>query len=285
MSNLLDFIKAHYHWFIFLVLEVISLIMLFQGSSYHSAAWLSTANSIAGSLYDVESKVNQYFHFQHLNEELTMRNAYLEHEVQRLADKIDDEHGDSIIKALSSEATLQGFNMIPAKVVQNSVSLADNLITIDKGEADGVKRDMGVICGKGVVGIVYLTGPHYSVVIPALSTRSSISCVIQKRGYFGYLHWDGGASNMAYVDDVPRHAHFKLYDRVVTSGYSSVFPPGIAVGKIMHVLNSADGLSFRLQVQLYTDFANLRDVCVIDNAPMKERLEILRAAHDSLRNE
>jgi rod shape-determining protein MreC len=49
------------------------------------------------------------------------------------------------------------------------------------------------------------------------------------------------------------------------------------------VLNSVDGLSYSLQVQLYTDFANVRDVCVIDDTPMRERLQILRAAQDSLR--
>ena len=87
---------------------------------------------------------------------------------------------------------------------------------------------------------------------------------------------------MAYVDDIPRHARFKLYDRVVTSGYSSVFPPGIAVGKIRHVYNSSDGLSYRLQVHLYTDFSRLRNVCVIDDDHIQERLDILRAAQDSL---
>jgi rod shape-determining protein MreC len=120
------------------------------------------------------------------------------------------------------------------------------------------------------------------VVIPVLSSKSSISCKIEKKQYFGYLRWNGGASNLAYVDEVPRHAHFKLYERVVTSGYSSVFPQGIPVGKILHVFNSPDGLSYRLQVQLYTDFGNLRDVCVIDNTHMHEQLEILRAAQDSL---
>jgi len=71
---------------------------------------------------------------------------------------------------------------------------------------------------------------------------------------------------------------------VVTSGYSSVFPPGIMVGKILHVYNSADGLSYRLQVKLSTDFGNLRDVCVIDDAKMEERLEVLRAAQDSIKS-
>ena len=88
---------------------------------------------------------------------------------------------------------------------------------------------------------------------------------------------------MAYVEDVPRHARFRLYEWVETSGYSSVFPPGIAVGKILHVYNSPDGISYRLQVELSTDFGKLRDVCVIDNKPVLERLDALRAAQDSLK--
>ena len=68
-----------------------------------------------------------------------------------------------------------------------------------------------------------------------------------------------------------------------TSGYSSIFPPGIIVGQILHVYNSADGLSYRVQVRLTTDFGNLRDVCVIDNTAMEERINLLRNAEDSLR--
>ena len=55
------------------------------------------------------------------------------------------------------------------------------------------------------------------------------------------------------------------------------------VGKILHVFNSPNGLSYRLQVKLATDFGRLRDVCVIDNAGMEERLEMMRAVQDSLK--
>ena len=75
----------------------------------------------------------------------------------------------------------------------------------------------------------------------------------------------------------------KLGDYVVTSGYSAVFPPGVRVGKILHVFNSADGLSYRVMVKLSTDFGKLRDVCIIDDAAMKERLDIMRAAQDSIK--
>ncbi len=285
MRNLLDFINAHFHWFVFLLLEVMGLTLLFRHNSLQSAAFMSTANTVAAKVYEAESAVKHYFHLAHLNEELTMRNAYLEHEVQTLSEKLDEQKGDSTYRALSASSVLQGYRLTPAKVVQNSIHERDNYMTIDKGTADGVHPDMGVISGKGVVGIVYLSADHYSVVIPVLSSKSSISCMIQRRGYFGYLRWDGKASNIAYVDDVPRHARFAIGDRIVTSGYSSVFPPGIAVGKIIHVFNSADGLSYSVQVQLYTDFGNVRDVLVIDDALMHERLRILRAAQDSIKSE
>ena len=141
---------------------------------------------------------------------------------------------------------------------------------------------MGVVCGTGVVGIVYLVSEHYSVLIPVLSSVSNISCTIRSRGYFGYLHWKGGSPEEAYIDDIPRHARFKLGDVIVTSGYSSVFPPGIVVGKIKHVYNSANGLSYRLKITLSTDFGRLRDVCVINDKEMDRKLEILHAAEDSI---
>ena len=159
----------------------------------------------------------------------------------------------------------------------------DNLITIDKGTADGVKRDMGVACGTGVVGIVYMVSAHYAVVLPVLNKHSNISCAIRSRGYFGYLHWNGERSDQAFVDDIPRHAKFKKGDNIVTSGYSAMFPSGILVGKVTKIENSSDGLSYRLQVKLSTDFGKLRDVCVIDDRTAQERLQLLRAAQDSIK--
>lgn len=280
MRNLIDFIKDHYHWFLFVFLEVVGLTLLFSHNNYQYAAWFSTANTVAGMVKEGEAKVTSFFKLAKNNEELSRRNIYLEHEVQCLREELlrdgrDSMTVDNIIKP-------EEYKLIGAKVVDISVNKKDNLITINKGENDGVRRDMGVISGNGVVGIVYATTAHYSIVIPVLNSKSSISCVIENKGYIGYLHWEGGFSNMAYVDDIPRHAHFKLYERVVTSGFSSVFPAGIPVGKIIHVYNSKDGVSYRLQVQLYTDFSNLRDVYVVDNSLVQKHLEELRQLKDSI---
>lgn len=282
MRNLLEFLAKYNHWFIFLILEVVSMVLLFQYNSYQGSAWFSSANAVTGKLYEWDANVETFFSLTKVNQELTQRNAYLEQEVQKLSDSLVSVTKDSSIYHRDQFALLRNYRLIPAKVVANSVDKPGNLMTIDKGSADGIHKDMGVISGTGVVGIVYLVAEHYAIVIPVLNTKSNISCMIQNRGYFGYLRWKGGVSDLAYLEEVPRHAHFKLGDYVVTSGYSAVFPPGVRVGRILHVFNSADGLSYRVQLRLSTDFARLRDVCVIDDTAMKERLEIMRAAQDSI---
>lgn len=282
MRNLLEFLAKYNHWFVFLILEVVSMVLLFQYNSYQGSAWFSSANAVTGKLYEWDANVETFFSLTKGNQELTQRNAYLEQEVQKLSDSLVSVTKDSSIYHRDQFALLRNYRLIPAKVVANSVDKPGNLMTIDKGSADGIHKDMGVISGTGVVGIVYLVAEHYAIVIPVLNTKSNISCMIQNRGYFGYLRWKGGVSDLAYLEEVPRHAHFKLGDYVVTSGYSAVFPPGVRVGRILHVFNSADGLSYRVQLRLSTDFARLRDVCVIDDAAMKERLEIMRAAQDSI---
>ena len=67
----------------------------------------------------------------------------------------------------------------------------------------------------------------------------------------------------AYLDEIPRHAQVEEGWMVETSGHSSVFPPGIYVGKIENIENSEDGQSYKLDIHLGTDFSSLREVEVI----------------------
>lgn len=285
MHNLTEFLAKHNHWFVFLVLEVVSMVLLFRYNSYQGSVWFSSANAVTGKVYEWDSAVESYFSLSSVNSQLTQRNVLLELQVRALNDSIAHltHSQETAVERLARMTPFQGCKLLPAQVVTNTVNRYNNLITIDKGAADGVKRDMGVVCGMGVVGIVYLVSEHYSIVIPVLNGHSNISCTIQGRGYFGYLRWRGGSSQLAYLEDVPRHAHFKLGDYVVTSGYSSVFPSGVMVGKVLHVFNSADGLSYRVQVKLSTDFARLRDVCLVDDSALQERIDLMRAAQDSIK--
>ena len=283
MRNLLEFLSKYYHWLLFLVLEVVSIILLFQYNSYQGSVWFSTSNAIVGKVYEVDAAIESFFSLTKVNENLTQRNFYLERQVNQLRRLYADMTSDTTAAEKAELEFLSRYELIPAKVVSNSIDRTDNLMTIDRGRKDGVEVDMGVACGNGVVGVVYLVSDHYSVVMPVLNYHSRISCSIRHRGYFGYLKWSGGDASIAYVEDVPRHAKFKRGDWVETSGYSSIFPPGVLVGKIVEVYNSRDGLSYKLKVQLTTDFGNVRDVCVISDKGIAERTRLMEAARDSMR--
>ncbi len=279
MRNLIEFLTAKYHWLLFVLLEAASIVLLFSYNNYQGSVWFSSANAVSGKCFELTSKITSYFGLQDINQQLTERNTALELQLNSLKAELSKYKKDSML--VKSEVP-PAFKSINARVVQNSINKHDNLLTIDKGTTDGVKKDMAVVSGNGAVGIIYIAGLHYSVVLPITNSHSNLSCTIRNRGYFGYLNWPGQDSQYAYVEDIPRHANYRNGDIIETSGYSSVFPAGITVGRILHTFNSPDGLSYRVKVKLATNFANLHDVCVIDNSLMQEQLNLLHAAQDSL---
>lgn len=284
MKNLLDFIYRHHHWLLFLLLEAVSFTLLFSSTSYQGSVWFSTANAAAGKLYEWTSAVESFFTLNAVNEQLTRRNFYMERQLSQLRRLYGEAAAKSDSVVGSELQKLDEYQTVSAKVVSSELHKPDNMMTIDKGRSDGVREGMGVACGNGIVGVTYLTSDHYSVVIPVLNVKSSrISCAIRGHGYFGVLRWDGKDAAYAYVEDIPRHARFKRGDWVETNGYSTIFPPGVLVGQIREVYNSRDGLSYRLKVRLSTDFGNLRNVVVITDQTIAERMRLMQAARDSLK--
>lgn len=282
MRNLLEFLAKYNHWFVFLLLEVVSAVLLFRFNTYQGSVWVSTANAVVGKVYEWNSAVESFFSLTRVNEELSVRNFYLERQVSQLGRLYGELTRDTTFVERNGLKLLSQYKLIQAKVIDNTLDNPYNLMTINRGRLDGVKPDMGVACGNGIVGIVFLVSDHYSVVMPVLNVKSRISCTIRNRGYVGYLQWYGGDPSVAYVEDIPRHARFRRGDWVVTSGYSSIFPAGVLVGKIVQVYNSRDGLSYRLKVQLTTNFGDLRDVYVISDNTVAERVRLLNEATDSL---
>lgn len=283
MHNLLEFLQKHHHWFLFVVLEVISLVLLFQYNSYQGSVWLSSANAVSGKVNEGRAEVESFFSLRQMNEGLTLRNFYMERQLSQLRRLYSEATEDTAGLWAKEMSFLKQYRMIPAKVVTNELNRQDNLLTIDRGTKDGVEVGMGVACGQGVVGVTYLVSDHYAVVMPVLNIASRISCAIRGHNYFGVLRWNGKDAGVAYLEDIPRHARFKRGDWVETNGYSSIFPPGVLVGKIETVYNSDDGLSYRVKVRLSTDFGHLRDVVVVNDPTIVERTRLLQSARDSLK--
>ncbi|MBO7110009.1 MAG: rod shape-determining protein MreC [Prevotella sp.] len=282
MQNLIVFFTKNFHWLLFLFLELVCVVLLFRYNSYQGSVWVSSANAVVGKVYEWQSSVGQFFSLEERARQLTDENIALQQQLSHVRQELLDLKGDSALADSMMQDVIGELHLLPAKVVSNSLRRPDNLLTIDRGRADGVLPDMGVVSGTGLVGVVYMAGEHYSVVMPLLNVHSRVSCAIRNHGYFGYMSWDGSSATDAFMEDVPRHAQFDTGEWVETSGYSDIFPPGITIGQITAIGNSADGLSYRLRVKLNTDFSTLREVSIITDDTFPERLQLLKAARDSM---
>lgn len=271
MNSIFQFLYKHLHWIVFVALEVVCFVLLFSYNSFQGSIYLSTANRATARLVSGKDRVTSYFGLAEKNRDLVTQNAQLQQRILELEAAVSMHHLDSLAHAETMEQIHRtGYNIISAQVVDKSINKTNNYLTIDKGEAEGVKPDMGIMGVNGIVGVVYKCSKHYSLVLPILNSKSSVSCKVLGSDYFGYLRWEGGDARYAKVYDLPRYTTVEIGDTIVTSGNSTFFPSGLPVGIVEEKLPSADGLYVTLKVMLSTEFARLEHVFVMGKMDAEE---------------
>lgn len=244
--------------------------MLFRSNPYQRHVYLTTANSVVASVYNASNEVYSYFNLRQANEELNERNAQLAAELQAVREQLyDAQAAQAADTALMPQATRR-FDFIVAHVISNSVARPHNYITINRGELDGVRPEMGVIDQNGVVGIVNVVGPHSARIISVLNPNLQLSCKIKNSDNFGSLVWEGCDPEIATLIELPKHTVYQPGDTVITTGYSNIFPEGVPVGVVLDDLGHKNDNFFTLRVKLFTDFKRLSNVQVITNNQLEE---------------
>ncbi len=280
MSSLFETIRNNVHWVVLILLEGISLTLLFRYNPYQQSVWFDYATQAAGYIDEQRQQVLYYRQLKEENMRLTEENVTLQQNLRILRRKLKRQGHETTQTENMVAGELANYDLIPALVCSNSVAQRDNVILINRGKEDGVMPQQAVVSGTGVVGIVANVSRNYSLVIPVLNSRSSISCRIRGSEYFGYLHWKGGNPLVAQLDDVPAHSRVKEGDVVETSGFSNIFPEGLFVGKVIKVGYSPDGQSLQLSVNLSTDIANLVEVMVVASTEREDIDKALQGAEE-----
>lgn len=271
MNSIFQFLYKHLHWLVFVVLEIVCFVLLFSFNGFQGSIYLSTANVVSARLMVGKSRVASYFALDQTNEALAMQNAILQQRVTELEQMLGQFRLDSLSEAEAIDKVRRmGFRITPVRIVDNSINKTDNFITIDKGSADGLVPDMGVIDCAGTLGVVYKCSQHYSLVMPLLNSKSSLSCKVLGGDSFGFLKWEGGDARYAMLYDLPRYAEVQIGDTIVTSGHSVSFPEGIMVGRVAEMFPSSDGLYVTLKVLLSAGFDQLGHAFVVSKMDADE---------------
>lgn len=260
----------------FILLEVAALAILSKSSALANI-WVNRAShrTMAALWGSIES-VRNTFRLSAENDALLEQNVKISAELDKYK-LLDKQAAES--NAMPAQVN-DAFVYIPATIVKLSKNSAHNYIILNKGSEDGVEPDCGIISNKGVVGIVKAVDKHYSYGLTLMNTNVGIGGRIKGKDYLAPVVWDNRTTNGAILKDLPLHHVVNPGDTVVTSGFSTIFPPDVPIGVTGESI-IVDGSVFNTDITLFQDFVSIKYVTVAKNIE-RDEIEALEAKGEGI---
>lgn len=247
-------------FFVFLLLEMVSFWLIVRNSEFHQSSVFNSSNNVVAVLYDWNNSVAEYFKLKQINNDLAEENASLRNHLAQSQYPIGVNS-----RQISDTLLEQQYTYVASRVVNNSVNRRNNYLTINRGYLHGIESEMAVVTSQGVVGIVKDVSENYASVISILHKNSSISARIAENGYFGSVVWDGRNPQIVQLADIPNHVKLREGMVIETSGYSSMFPKGIRIGRIKSFEIGSGENFYSINVKLNVDMNAVNVVYVVKN--------------------
>ena len=274
MRDLFRFLFRIRNTLLFLILLGISFALLYSGNTHHRAEAISSSNAIAGTLFSWRKDITDYTNLKEVNQRLAAENASWRNRHSSAYAPVED-----LFVRINDTIRRQQYNYRSAKVVNSTWHKPRNFITLDKGSANGLHDDMGVIGPDGIVGVVRDVNAHFASVISVLNPDVKTSVKVRRTGHFGLLYWDTNSPVTASVVDIPKHARIHAGDTVVTMGGDGIFPSDIPVGTVLTVESPAGRQDQAITVHLFEDMTRTGFVYVVNDLQRAER-DTLEKAHE-----
>jgi rod shape-determining protein MreC len=272
MRNIFVFIRTYFNLLFFLVLQIVSLIFLVRYNKSHEAAYSNIANEVTGRINLQYNKIQYYFHLKETNKQLAEENAKLRNV---LASNFEgpDTARQNVSDSLTKDTTgkYRKFVWLPAKVVGNTVSSQMNYLTLHRGSAQGVKRDMAVIGPNGVVGLVVDVSENFCRVMSLLNRNSKVSSMLLRGDVAGSVTWDGEDPQFLTLKNIPKSAKVVKGDTVVTSNYSANFPSNLHVGYVQSITAATSSNFYTIKIRAATNFYSIQYVNLVENVQWEEQ--------------
>lgn len=224
----------------------------------------SAVNAVGGSIYTEASNVRELNAALDENAKLRARVDELTEENTRL--RAEEMELERLRELYELDTEYMQYHKVGARIIAKDSGAWYSVFRIDKGSDDGIKENMNVIAGGGLVGIVTDVGANYATVRSIIDDSSQVSAMAQQSGDTCMVSGDlklfkEGRLNLGYMekdDDV------KDGDMIVTSNISGKFLPGILIGYATDItVDYNDNLTKSGYVIPVAQFDRLQEVLVI----------------------
>ncbi len=233
------------------------------GVGYVLIPFQSGVNAIGTSLYNHIRDFSTMQEAQAENEELKGRVAELTEENNRL--QAEQYELERLRELYALDQDYMQYEKVAARVIAKDSGNWFQIFRINKGANDGIKENMNVIAGGGLVGIVTDVGANYATVRSIIDDASRVSCMSMRSGDNCIVSGDLTLfqEGLLGLDYVKKEADIQEGDKIVTSNISDVFLPGILVGYATELTTDSNNVTKSGQIVPVAEFDNLQEVLVI----------------------
>lgn len=236
---------------------IISIALLAINDNQQIRAIRAVSVASVGAMQDALSFIPNYFDLRRENKALRELNLTLADEVSRLREGRLENIRLRQMLALKDRGE---YSYVAANIIGKNLQLLRNTVTLDVGENDGIRVNMPIVSESGLVGKVVATSESYAIGQILLNRELRVSAKVQRSRVDGIVRWDGGPT--LALQNVVKTMDVKPGDQVITSDYSSVFPPGLVIGVVSNTQETGT-LFQNVEVTPSVDFTRLEEVFVI----------------------
>lgn len=253
---------------IVLLLFSLSLISFSQRPSIKKVK--TTAFGSFAVITSVFSKIITPFQSSFEIEKLREENAKLMLQVNQLR-----EYGVQAVelKQMLSFKDTTDFPLIPAKIISKYISTTQGNFIINAGKDEKIKNGMPVISDKGLIGVVSSVSKEFSIVQTLKNHELKFAVKNQRSRFDGVVEWNGSD---LIIKNVPKTFDMEVGDRIITSDFSTKFPPSIPIGVVSGGNRDKTGIFNNIIVKPFVDLIRIENVFVIGIVPsfQKNGLEL-----------
>lgn len=269
MSNILQVLTNRGAFFLFAALEMYCLYLVINYNSQQRIVADASWNYYGGIVMERMDNLRNYLVLDKENEKLRAENAAL---LARLPSAFYTE--TVTVDSIQDDSLRQRYTYLATEIINKSPLSANITYVINRGHIHGVEAHQGVVNENGIIGIVTKVSPRHALVMSLLHRDMRLSAGLRNKFFFGTLAWEGGDTRIATLSAIPDYASVAIGDTVETTGYSSIFPKGIAIGTVKARRTVSGGSNVLLDVKLFNDFYRLKHGYVVRDL-MKDDIEQL----------
>ena len=269
MQRFVNIILWFREYLVFALLIILSIILLNSNDNTQIKAIRSYTIGMIGAIQNALSIIPNIFEIKRENETLRQLNVNLSDEVNRLREaRLENIR----LRSMLGLKEKSDFKLLTADIIGKNLHLLNNTITLNVGENDGVRNDMPIISEMGLVGKIIATSKHYSIGQLMLNKDFRASAKIQRNRIDGIIVWNKGLN--VELKNIVKTQEVRVGDVVMTSEYSSIFPPNIKIGTVTNVSEQPGSLFKQIEVLPSVDFTSLEQVFIVTAVQDTERINL-----------